>query len=68
MLVSFGLIALVVAVEGWPVGRMLRLAHAGMPGGMPLAGVAIALGWAITVPVFLVARRAGLRAWSRLGE
>jgi ABC-2 type transport system permease protein len=68
MLASLGLIALVVAAEAWPVAGLLRRARAGAPSEIRLAWLAIALEWAVTVPVFLAARRNGLRAWSRLGE
>jgi ABC-2 type transport system permease protein len=66
MLVSLGLIAVVVAAESWPVAGLLHLARAGVPGGVDLALRAVALGWAVSVPVFGLARRSGLRAWSRL--
>jgi ABC-2 type transport system permease protein len=68
MLASLGLIVLVVAVEAWPAAALLRhlRAHAAAPGG--LAALAVAAGWTVSVPVFLLAYRNGLRAWSRLGE
>jgi ABC-2 type transport system permease protein len=68
MLLSLGLIALVVAVEAWPVATMLRRAHAGLPDAPGLAALAVGLGWMASAPVFFVARRAGLRAWVRLAE
>ncbi len=68
MLVSLGLIALVVAVESWPVAGLLRRARHGVPGGLGLAALAVALGWAVSLPVWIASRRRGLRAWSRLGE
>jgi len=68
MLVSLGLIALVVALESWPVAALLRRARAAAPDGVGLAALAVALGWAGSVPALVLARRHGLRAWSRLGE
>jgi ABC-2 type transport system permease protein len=68
MLASLGLIALVVAVESWPVAALLRRARAGVPGGVGLAALGATLGWAASVPVLVLARRRGLQAWSRLGE
>jgi len=68
MLVSLGLIALTVAVEAWPAAGVLQRARAGVGGAGELAASAVALGWAVTVPAFLIAHRGGLRAWSRLGE
>jgi ABC-2 type transport system permease protein len=68
MLASLGLIALAVAVEAWPAAAMLRHARSGGDGVGGLAASAVALAWAVTVPVFLLARRNGLQAWSRLGE
>jgi ABC-2 type transport system permease protein len=68
MLTSLGLIVLVVVAEAGPLAALLRhvRAHGNGPGG--LAALAVALGWAVSVPVFLLAHRNGLRAWSRLGE
>ena len=68
MVASLGLIALVVALEAWPVAALLRGAHIEAPGGVWLVTLAVALGWLASVPVFAVARRRGLRAWARLGE
>jgi hypothetical protein len=66
MLVSLSLIALVVAVEAWPVAALLRGARTGAAGGTGLAALAVGLGWLTCVPVFLVAQARGLRAWARL--
>jgi ABC-2 type transport system permease protein len=68
MLASLGLIAVVVAVEAWPVAALLRHVRTGANWSSGLAPLAVALGWAVTVPVFLLAHRNGLRTWSRLGE
>jgi ABC-2 type transport system permease protein len=69
MVTSLGLIALVVALEAWPVARLLRLAHAGLPVAAADAAwtaAALAAGFVVTLGVFEGARRAGLRALARL--
>src|SRR5262249_15495436 len=55
MLVSLGLIALVVALESWPVAALLRRAREGLPGGTGLVALAMGLGWAASVPVWMMA-------------
>src|SRR5215813_10055076 len=65
MLACLGLIALVVALEAWPVARLLRQARSGAVVASDLAQ-AVAAGGGAAAVAFAVARRRALRALARL--
>jgi len=65
MLACLGLIALVVALEAWPVARLLRQARSGAVVASDLAE-AVAAGGGAAALAFAVARRRALRALARL--
>ena len=67
MLACLGLIALVVALEAWPVSRLLAEARSGTVGTQTLVALAAAAGSGVAVAAFWVAKRIGLRALGRLG-
>jgi ABC-2 type transport system permease protein len=69
MVTCLGLIALVVAIEAWPVSRMFWQPHASIPlaGGETFAvGLAFACVAALCTAIFALARRRGLRALAHL--
>jgi len=71
MLACLALIALVVALEAWPVSRLLWQARS--IGGVPatqmaaLLALATVAGGGAALAAFWVAKRSGLRALARLG-
>ena len=67
MLACLGLIALVVALEAWPVSRLLAEARRGTVGTQTLVALAAVAGSGVAVAAFWVAKRIGLRALGRLG-
>jgi len=67
MLACLGLIALVVALEAWPVSRLLAEARSGTVGTQTLVALAAVAGSGVAVAAFWVAKRIGLRALGRLG-
>src|SRR5439155_26426110 len=71
MLACLAMIALVVALEGWPVSRLLWQARS-IAGGAatPMAALlalAAAAGGGTSLGAFWVAKQSGLRALARLG-
>jgi ABC-2 type transport system permease protein len=69
MLACFGLIGMVVALEAWPVWRLLAAARGGLEagGGMGLwIGLGFAAGASAALIAFAAARRRGLSALARL--
>jgi ABC-2 type transport system permease protein len=70
MLACVALIAVVTALEAWPVSRLFWQAHRHVPlDSGEVVGVVLGLGAALALPalVFVLARRRGLVALGRLG-
>jgi ABC-2 type transport system permease protein len=69
MVTCLGLIALVAALEAWPVSRLFWAAHAGTPlspAGRALVAACLAAALACCAVAFAWSRRAGVRALMRL--